>query len=51
MLGKLEFLTKVSHQFVDERFAIIGDNISRYAILINDVRPNEVDDILFFNFL
>ena len=49
MLGKLEFLTKVSHQLVEEWFAIVSDDISRHAISINEMRPNEVDHILFLD--
>jgi len=52
MLGKLEFSTKDSNQFVNKWFAIINGDIWRHAIVINDVCPNEVDNILllpYFN--
>jgi len=50
MFGKAKFLTKLSHQFVDERLAMICDNISRHAISIDGVHPNEVNSILILNF-
>jgi len=50
MLSKLEFLTKASHQFVEEWFAIVGDDISRNAISVDNVYLDEVDNILLLDF-
>ena len=47
MLSEFEFLTEISHQLVEEWFAIVSDDISRHPILVNDVCPYEVDNVLF----
>jgi len=49
-LSEFEFLTEVSHQLVEEWFAIIGDDILRYAILVDDVCPDEVDKVHLLDF-
>ena len=48
MLGKLELLAQASHEAVEERFTVVGDDVPRYAIPIDNVSPYEVNDILLF---
>jgi len=50
VLSEFEFLTKASHQLVEEWFAIVGDDISRNTISVDDVCPDEVDNVLFLDF-
>ena len=49
MLSELELLAEASHQVVQEGLSIIGDNVPRHTIPINNVRPYEVDHIFFFD--
>ena len=48
MLGKLEFLTQASNEAVEEWLIVVGDDVPRYAVPIDNVHPNEVNDILLF---
>ena len=48
MLGKLELLTQASHEAVEEWFTVVGDDVPRYTIPIDNVRPYEVNDIFLF---
>jgi len=50
VLGKLELLAQVSHEAVEEWLTVVGGDVPRYAISIDNVRPDEVNDILFFYF-
>jgi len=50
VLGKLELLTQASHEVVEEWLAVINDDVPSYAILIDNVHPDEVNDILLFYF-
>jgi len=50
MLSKLEFLIEASHQLVKEWFAIVGDDVSRYTIAIDDVSSNKISNILVLDF-
>ena len=50
MVGKLELLAQASHEAIEELLTIVGDDIPRYTILVDNVRPNEVNDILLFYF-
>jgi len=50
VLSEFEFLTEASHQLVEEWFSILGNDISRDTISVDDVCPDEVDNILFLNF-
>jgi len=49
--ANLNFSHTLCHQFVDEWFTIVCDNASRHTISINDVRSNEVDNILLLTSL
>ena len=50
MLGKLELRTQASHEVVEEWLAVINDDVPSYAILIDNVHPDEVNDIFLFYF-
>jgi len=50
MLTKLEFLTKASHQLVEEWLAIVDDDVWRHTISINDMFSNKIDNILLLDF-
>jgi len=50
MLSKFELLTEASHQLVEEWFSIVGDDISRHALLVNVMCPDEVDNALLLDF-
>jgi len=50
MLGKLELLAWASHEAVEEWLTVVDDDVPRYAILIDDVHPDEVNDIFLFYF-
>ena len=39
----------LGHQFVKEGLTIIGDNVPRYTISIDNVCPYEVNHIFFLN--
>ena len=32
MLGKLELFAQASHEVVEERFTVVGDDVPRYAL-------------------
>jgi len=50
MLGKFKLLTHASHEAVKEWLTVVGDDVPRYAIPIDNVRPYEVNDIFLFYF-
>ena len=50
MLGKLELLAQASHEAVEEWFTVVSDDIPWYAIPIDNVHPDEVNDIFLFYF-
>jgi len=50
MLGKFELLTQASHKTVEEWLIVVGDDVPMYAILTDNVRLDEVNDILLFCF-
>ena len=50
MLSEFEFLTEASHQFVEEWFAIVDNDISRQIISVDDVCPDEVGNVLLLDF-
>ena len=49
LLGKLKLFAQASHQAVEEGLTIIGDNVPRHTILIDNVCPYEVDRIFLFD--
>jgi len=51
MLGKLELFAQASHEVVEEWLTIVSDDVPRYAIPINNVHPDEVNNIFLFYFL
>ena len=50
MLSEFEFLTEASHQLVEQWFCIVGDDILRHTISVDDVCLDEVDNVLFLDF-
>jgi len=50
MLGKFELLTQASHEAIEEWLTIVGDDVPRYVIPIDNVHPDEVNDIFLFYF-
>jgi len=50
VLGKLELLAQVSHEVGEEWLTVVSDDIPRYTISIDNVRPDEVNDIFLFYF-
>ena len=50
MLGKLEFLAKISYHFVEEWFAIVYDNLLRHAASIDDLCLNKATTAFFLTF-
>jgi len=50
MLGKLELLAQARHEAVEEWFTVVGDDVHRYVIPIDNVHPYEVNDIFLFYF-
>jgi len=50
VLSEFEFLTEASHQLVEEWFAIVGDDISRHTLSVDDVCPDEIDNVFLLDF-
>jgi len=50
MLGKLELLAQASHEAIEEWLIVVSDDVPRYAILIDNVRLDKVNDIFLFYF-
>jgi len=50
VLSEFEFLTEASHQLVEKWFAIVGDDISRHTISVDDVCPDEIDNVFLLDF-
>ena len=50
MLSEFEFLIEASHQLVEEWFVVVSKDISRHIVLVDDVYPNEVNNVLFLDF-
>jgi len=50
MLGKFELLAQASHEAIDEWLTIVGDDVPRYAITIDNVHSNEINNIFLFYF-
>ena len=51
MLRELELLTEATHEFVNEWFTIVRDDIPRRNIPKNDVCSDKRNHILLFDFL
>ena len=50
MLGKLELLAQASHEAVEEWLNVVSDDVPRYAMSIDNVHPDEINDFFFFYF-
>ena len=49
-LGKLELLRQASYEAVEKWFTVVGHDVLRYAILIDSVCCDKVNDIVLFYF-
>jgi len=50
MLSILKFLAKASRQLIEERFTIVGDDMTRHAISVDDVCPDDVNNVFLLDF-